>query len=345
MRQPNVDVRSQNINEKRLKKSANRRFSWKAFAVFMIFELIFTALTAPLSVFYGPFMNVKRTVVGAAMTTLSHQYIAKVFLSDDKINDILKEQTVESIEQKNNGDVKIKGKHDTSIERFDVSSGKFKGYMLVINDPTRVKVGYTKKLGREGQLTSQIAKDNNAVAAINGGGFTDNSSDGMWTGTGGQPTGIIMSNGQIVSNDIKSEDEKRDVVALTKKGLLLVGAYSLNDMRKLEVAEAISFGPALVVNGQPTIKSGDGGWGIAPRTAIGQRADGSILLLVIDGRQVRSLGATLKEVQDVMLEYGAVNASNLDGGSSATMYYRNEVINNPCDSLGERAVPSVIYVK
>lgn len=345
MRQPNIDVKSQNINEKRLKKAANRRFSWKAFAVFMIFELIFTALTVPLSVFYGPFMNVKRTVVGAAMTTLSHQYIAKVFLSDDKINDILKEQTVESIEQKNNGDVKIKGKHDTSIERFDISSGKFKGYMLVINDPTRVKVGYTKKLGREGQLTSQIAKDNNAIAAINGGGFTDNSSDGMWTGTGGQPTGIIMSSGQIVSNDIKSEDEKRDVVALTKKGLLLVGAHSLNDMKKLEVTEAISFGPALVVNGQPTIKSGDGGWGIAPRTAIGQRADGSILLLVIDGRQVRSLGATLKEVQDAMLEYGAVNASNLDGGSSTTMYYRNEVINNPCDSLGERAVPSVIYVK
>lgn len=334
----NID---KNISEKRVK----RRFSWKAFTIFIAFEIVFTILTAPLSVFYGPFQNVKRTVVGAAMTTLSHQYIAKAFLSDDKIDEILKDQTVETIEQKNNGDVKISSKHDSSIERFDVSGKKFKGYMLVIHDPSRVKVGYTKKLGREGQLTSQIAKDNNAVAAINGGGFTDNSSDGMWTGTGGHPTGIIMSNGEIVSNDIKSDSEKREVVAITKNGLLIVGPQSLNEMKKQGITEAISFGPALVVNGQPTIKSGDGGWGIAPRTAIGQRADGAMLLLVIDGRQVRSLGATLKEVQDVMLEHGAVNASNLDGGSSTTMYYKDEVINNPCDSLGERAVPSVIYVK
>lgn len=345
MRAVNQNVDTENIKVNKPIKSGKKRFSWRAFAIFITFELIFTAATVPLSVYYGPFQNVKRTVVGAAMTTLSHQYIARAFLSEDKINEILKDQSVEVIEQKNNGDVKISSKHDSSIERFEVNGSKFKGYMLVVHDPSRVKVGYTKKLGREGQLTSQIAEDNNAVAAINGGGFTDNSTDGMWTGTGGLPTGILMSNGEIISNDIKSDNEKRDVVAITKKGLLLVGSRSLNELRKQEVTEAISFGPALVVNGQPTIKSGDGGWGIAPRTAIGQRADGSMLLLVIDGRQVRSLGATLKEVQDVMLQYEAVNASNLDGGSSSTMYYKNEVINNPCDSLGERAVPSVMYVK
>jgi exopolysaccharide biosynthesis protein len=345
MRVVNQNVGTENINVNKPIKLSKKRFSWRAFAIFIAFEVVFTAATAPLSVYYGPFQNVKRTVVGAAMTTLSHQYIAKAFLSEEKINEILKDQSVEAIEQKNNGDVKISSKHDSSIERYDVTGSKFKGYMLVVHDSSRIKVGYTKKLGREGQLTSQIAEDNNAVAAINGGGFSDNSTDGMWTGTGGQPTGMLISNGNIISNDIKSDNEKREVVAITKKGLLLVGPRSLSDLRKQEVSEAISFGPALVVNGQPTIKSGDGGWGIAPRTAIGQRADGSMLLLVIDGRQVRSLGSTLKEVQDVMLQYGAVNASNLDGGSSSTMYYKNEVINNPCDSLGERAVPSVIYVK
>ena len=98
-------------------------------------------------------------------------------------------------------------------------------------------------------------------------------------------------------------------------------------------------------SGKSTIKSGDGGWGIAPRTAIGQRKDGAILMLVIDGRQTRSVGATLKDVQNTMLQYGAVNATNLDGGSSASMYYEGEVINNPSDPLGERSVPSAIYVK
>lgn len=81
--------------------------------------------------------------------------------------------------------------------------------MLIVHDPTRVKVGYSKKLGVAGELTSKIAKDNNAVAAINGGGFTDRSSeDSEWTGTGGKPTGILMSEGNVISNDINDDDQK-----------------------------------------------------------------------------------------------------------------------------------------
>ena len=113
----------------------------------------------------------------------------------------------------------------------------------------------------------------------------------------------------------------------------------------MNVQEAITFGPALVVNGQGTITSGDGGWGMAPRTAIGQKKDGAILMLVIDGRQASSLGATLKDVQDIMLQYDAYTATNLDGGSSTTMYHEGEVINNPANSLGERSVPSILYVE
>ncbi len=84
---------------------------------------------------------------------------------------------------------------------------------------------------------------------------------------------------------------------------------------------------------------------MAPRTAIGQREDGAILMLVIDGRQASSLGATLKDVQDIMLQYDAYTATNLDGGSSTTMYHEGEVINNPANSLGERSVPSILYVE
>ena len=310
------------VKKKRAGKK-KKKFSFKIFILFILFEVAFSAVTAPLIVFYGPFKNLRKTVVGAAMSTLNHQYIATTFLSDKKIKDILQ---------------------DDSIERYDVEGKKFKGYMLVIHDPTRVKVGYSSKLGKSGELTSQIAKANNAVAAINGGGFADKNNDGNWTGTGGQPVGILMSGGKMIHNDSSDPDKKDDVVAITSKGVLLVGRHSINEMKRLGVTEAITFGPALVVNGEPTIKSGDGGWGIAPRTAIGQREDGSILLLVADGRQVKSLGATLRDIQDIMLEYGAYNATNLDGGSSSTMYYDDEVINNPCDPLGERAVPSIIYV-
>ncbi|KZL90801.1 phosphodiester glycosidase family protein [Clostridium magnum] len=334
------------MNKRKTEGKKIRSF-WKIVLGFLIFEIIFTGVTAPLIIFHGPFDNVKRTIVGAAMTTLSHQYIAKTFLSDEEINNILSENTVEVIEQDSNQQIKFNNNHDSSIEREEISDGrKFKGYMLIIHDPSRVKVGLTKKLGVQGELTSQIAKDKGAVAAINGGGFTDSSSgDSKWTGTGGKPVGILMTDGKVVYNDVTDETAKIEVMAMTKEGVLLVGQHSLEEMQEQGVTEAISFGPALVVNGRGTIKSGDGGWGIAPRTAIGQRKDGAILFLVIDGRQTSSVGATLKDVQTIMLQYGAINATNLDGGSSSTMYYEGEVINNPCDPLGERSVPSIVYVK
>ena len=91
--------------------------------------------------------------------------------------------------------------------------------------------------------------------------------------------------------------------------------------------------------------SGDGGFGIAPKTAIGQRQDGAIILLVIDGRDIGSLGATVKEVQEIMYKLGAVNAMNLDGGKSTTMYYDGEIINKPSNSMGERTIATAIIVK
>jgi exopolysaccharide biosynthesis protein len=330
-----------NIMPKRGKKHLVRNFIF-----YLIFELVFTGITAPVIIFHGPFNNVKKTIVDAAMTTLRHQWIAKLFLSNTEIEKIRSEDKIQIVQQGNDELIKFGNTHDNTIERYDISNGiKFSGYVLIIRDPTRVKVGFSSKLGTEGELTSHIAQDNGAIAAVNAGGFSDTSyANTKWTGTGGIPSGIIMSNGVTKFNDITNPDKKIDITAITKKGQLIVGPHSLNDLQKLGATEAISFGPELVINGKGTIKSGDGGWGIAPRTAIGQRSDGAIILLAIDGRTTKSIGASLKDVQNIMLQYGAVNASNLDGGSSTTMYYNGEIINNPCDPLGERAVPSAFIV-
>jgi exopolysaccharide biosynthesis protein len=330
-------------NSKKTKRSTS-----KLVLLFIIFELIFTVSTGPYMVYYGPFKNVKTTVVGAAMTTSTLQWMATSFLPDKKIKQIRKDQLAETIVQNNVNDknfgVKVENINDNSIERYDIKGRKFKGHILVISDPTRIKIGYSNNLGKEGQLTSEIAKANNAIAAVNGGGFTDGVSGPHWSGKGANPIGVIMSNGKIVYNNVNNEDKERDVVALTKSGKLLVGNHSIKEMKKDLVTEAVSFGPALIVNGKKTINKGDGGWGIAPRTSIAQRKDGAIILLVIDGRQIGSIGATLRDVQDILYEYGAYNASNLDGGSSSTLFYNDEILNNPSDSLGERSICSIIYV-
>lgn len=332
-------VQEQGIRTRTKKRRKNSKL--KSVLAFLIFEFVFMSVTTPLLVFYGPFENVKRTITGISWNSLSHQFIAKTFLSETAIARILgdgysiSDINTEAIKMLNFGK-----KHSSNIQPFDVESTNFKGKMLLIADPTRIKVGYSNQMPRAGETTSSIARRSGAVAAINGGGFIDT----KWAGTGGAPLGYLISGSKYISGETKNKDAKKDTIAFTEDGMLIVGKHSQNDLKKYNVKEAISFGPPLIVNGKPTINKGDGGWGISPRTVIGQKEDGAVLFLVIDGRSLKSFGATLKEVQNIMLEYGAVNAANLDGGSSTTMYYDGKVINTPSDALGERSVPSVFMV-
>ena len=236
--------------------------------------------------------------------------------------------------------MKFGNSHDQKIEVYNIDGGDFEGKLMVVHDPTRIAVGYSSQIPKAGETTSTIAKKYGAAAAINAGGFLDRG----WTGTGGTPMGFIIHEGEVVHNTVKNEKVKQDTVAFTKEGMLIVGKHTVSQLKKLGVTEGVSFGPPLIVNGKPTISNGDGGWGIAPRSAIGQKETGEVLLLVIDGRTLDSFGATLKDVQDILLNYGAVNAANLDGGSSTTMYFNGNVINKPSDKLGERTVPTTFIV-
>ncbi|MBE6063301.1 MAG: exopolysaccharide biosynthesis protein [Clostridium butyricum] len=345
----NKNEKRKNIKQKyRKSKIRKKKIPRKTLVAFFAFEIMFTICTAPFMLLYGPFENAKSTYVGAAMTSMSHQYLATWFLSDEKIDKILgtNESTGDGIDETTNvSQIKIPTVKDETIEFYELTDNpKFKGYYLVVKDPTRVKVGYTSKLNVEGETTSQIAERNDAIAAINGGGFTDKSSNAKWTGNGGFPSGIIMTGGEVIFDDLGAGN-KTDLFGITKKGVMVVGKYSVDELKNMDIQEALSFEPSLVINGKMTPMSGDGGWGIAPRTVIGQREDGAIIMLVIDGRGVGSLGATLKEVQEIIFKLGAVNAINLDGGKSTTLYYDDEVRNTPSYSMGERTIPTAVIVK
>ena len=92
--------------------------------------------------------------------------------------------------------------------------------------------------------------------------------------------------------------------------------------------DAVEFGPYLIVNGKPAEVKGNGGWGIAPRTAIAQRKDGIVLLLVVDGRSSSSIGVDMQELINIFTRYNAYNAANLDGGGSSILYENGKIINN-----------------
>lgn len=304
---------------------------------FVIFEVIFCSLFGIYLVFYGPFTRIKETVVTSAMTTLNHKYLATLFLSDAEIKKIMNENSINTGKNNVNQDLININYNDEDCEVIDINTNKFKGYLLIVDNPARVKIGTTDDLGKKGTTLSSIVKKYGASGGINAGGFSN-----AMTGTGGIPSGIIIENYKIMYSD---NHKKYNIVGFNNKNILIVGEYTIDEIKELKIRDAISFWPPLIINGETLIKNGDGGWGIAPRTAIGQTEDGKVLLLTIDGRQKNSFGATLKDVQNIMYEYGAYNASTLDGGSSATMYYNGKLINSPSDILGERAIPSAFIIK
>ena len=199
------------------------------------------------------------------------------------------------------------------------------------------------KLGVEGEKTSEIAKNNDAIAAINGGAFTDDPNAQEWTQNGGLPTGILMTDGKVIFDDT-IHYKKYETVAITKSGILMVGSYTYDELMKKDISEILTFGPALIVGGRKIRPLVDN-IGNAPKTLIGQKGDGTIVLVVLDSANGTRICASLEECQDIMYKLGCVTASNLDGGKSTTMYYKGEVINNPSNPTGERAIASGFIVK
>ena len=212
---------------------------------------------------------------------------------------------------------------------------------MVVLDPSRVGVGVCRENfnSQEGLVLHEIAARYNAVGAINGGGF----SDGGGLGNGGRPIGLVISDGKVL-NKASVNSDHNIVMGFNQDNVLVVGKMSSEQALAKGLRDALAFGPALVVNGEAAKVSGSSS-GLNPRTAIGQRADGAVLMLVIDGRQASSLGATFADLISVMVEYGAVNAANLDGGSSSMLWYNGDYLNKGVILTGSRKLPTAFIVR
>lgn len=208
------------------------------------------------------------------------------------------------------------------IRFINITKPTFKAYLLMVKDPTRVFVGTSSdfRSGQVGKRIFDIVDELGAVAAINGGEFPDNGG----VGSGATPIGITYSKGKMVWEG----PSNRTFMGLTQENRLVV-SEGMTQARATElgIRDGVCFqnGNCLITNDgtNMTLHYSDGDTGRSQRTAIGQRADGTILLLVTDGRTASSIGATHNELIGIMLEYGAVCAGKLDGGSSAMMYYRD----------------------
>lgn len=219
----------------------------------------------------------------------------------------------------------------------EVHGSGYSGYMMIVLDPSRVIMGCVpSSFGARGYTVAEMVEYYHAVAGINAGGFYDPNGQG----NGSIPDSLVVFDGKIYYAELGVGN---GFVGFDSNNILHVGKMSKQQIIDADIQYGVCFGPALVVNGemadQSTLVSG-----VNPRTAIGQRSDGAVLLLVIDGRQVISMGATYLDIAEIMLRYGAVNACNLDGGSSSLMWFGGDYINNCASVIGIRPVPDTFIV-
>lgn len=223
------------------------------------------------------------------------------------------------------------------LELIDIKGSTYKGKMLIIHDPSRVVIGSLDYFGGYGIYLPEFIEKYGAIAGTNAGGFYD--PDGF--GDGGIPDGIVIRDGAIAFGNALTHYV--DVIGFDADHVLHVGDMTGQAALDLGIVNAVSFaqGPVLIKDG---IKQSWTNVSVNPRTCIGQRADGAVLLAVIEGRHIDSIGASFDDLADLMFEYGAVNAANLDGGSSSAMIYEGEQITKGSNIVGSRRMATAILV-
>jgi len=207
---------------------------------------------------------------------------------------------------------------DNGILIVRVKGSGYVGNVAIVKDASQVSLAPCSRLGVSGDYLEKIVSDNNAVLGINASGFYD--AEGV--GNGGRVCGLLISNGTLMSAERWSS---WPVIGFGYDDRLYIGqGLDINTLR-----DAVEFGPIEIINGTDA-NNGYSLYGIQPRTSIGQSADGDVMFLTIDGRQPGySLGTTVPECAAILLRYGAVQACNLDGGSSTIMYYMGQTISSP----------------
>ncbi len=212
--------------------------------------------------------------------------------------------------------------HPDGIKIETIYGDTYTAYVMTIKNPKDVYLAtstskFTTAIPGT-RIHNQIVTEG-ALAAINGGAFNDDGTLGSYIGS--LPIGLTVSEGKIVWDDGRSYE---GFAGFTKDDILIVANTMTADKAKeLSIRDGCCFGPVLLMNGVVNDTEFSGNSGYNPRTAIGQRADGAVIFVCVDGRQAGSLGATYADLINIMVEYGAVNACNLDGGASSVMLYRD----------------------
>ena len=302
-------------------------------------------------VFNGPSVTARDTLTMSLIEASATKWVPALFIGEDTVDEIRNYKiegsgleddvtdTTKVIIQANNVITGQSNEWDNYPDgiRIERRSGDtYNAHIMIVKDPSRVYMGTsTEKFSTAipgKRITEVMAENADVIAAINAGAFND---DGTASSTvGSTPLGLVMSGGNCVWTSGK-QPGLEGFAGFNEDNILVVSKTNLSqaEAEKLKIRDGCCFGPVLIMNGEVNLEAYNDKSGFNPRTAIGQRADGAVIFVCIDGRQAGSMGGYYSDIIDIMQEYGAVNACNMDGGSSSVMMYRD--VNGKLGTAGE----------
>ncbi len=329
-----------------------RRFFLILFALII---MVVSGLALVMNViFHGPSPAARAVLTMSLLEPSATKWIPGLFLEDAQIQEILAEVNAELPDDVTDTSSVVIEKGDASgaqdrewakypdgIRFEEVKGDTYNAHVMIVRDPSRVYLGTSNggKFSRNvpGKRINEAMEAEGAVAAVNAGAFFD---DGTASpSVGSTPEGLVYSNGACVWKTGAPPNTPKGIVkgfaGFNQDNILVVHKENISEAQaqELNIRDGCCFGPVLIMNGEVNMEAYNKKSGWNPRTAIGQRADGAVIFVCIDGRQASSPGGEYGDVIDIMQEFGAVNACNMDGGSSSVMMYRD--VNGQYGDAGE----------
>ena len=354
------DKKNDNKKESKADKKSKKektKLKKSVIAVLIFSITVFLAVIGYVTIVFGniPFVVKWRNIwIETAMTTDQHKWLATWFFPDSLIKEIMDAQVdikdisvTDSEKEEENTDILgqkdlVVGEKDKfgntvyvndleeNIVILEIKKTNFTGKLVLVDDPSRVYLSATDYKGSRGQFICDYLEKENAVVGVNASGFNDIGGVSL----GGEVTGQCVSQGEYWG----TYNSNYTLVGFDENNRLVVGG--IDNWEEYNIRDGFQYRPTLILNGEKVVED-SAGWGLQPRTVIGQCKNGVVLMLVVDGRQVGySIGATMEDCADILLQYGAVTAGACDGGSSSVIGYDGEVINKP----SARGMPTGRYL-
>ena len=339
-----------NVTPKQPKKKKKKGGGFLGRLIRRFFLLLFTVVILAAAalvlvmnmVFNGPSPAAQEVLTMSLIEASATKWVPALFIGEERVAEIRK-----SVQQELPQDVSSSTKvviqkanaltstsdewanYPDGIRIERVAGDTYNAHVMIVRDPSTVYVGIANEAGFSRnvpgkRITEMMEANPDAVAAINAGAFFDNGTSDPSVGS--TPEGLVVSNNKTVWKTGAPPNGITGFAGFNQDNILVVSKKNLTqkEAEELNIRDGCCFGPVLLMDGEVNLEAYNNNSGFNPRTAIGQRADGAVIFVCIDGRQVASPGGTYADIINIMVEFGAVNACNMDGGSSSVMMYRDE---------------------